>query len=460
MSEQTLHVARSVAEHDTANAVDRATVIVDRVEVYFHNDTYAAAPEGTYPDKWRPLFPYDTDEVSLVAIIWARAEGEDEFKPYCGEGFRNDGHYYAPCEKRPSPKFNGVPHDWREALLDDRLPDEVEEVQAWPWTGIDMQFEWQQLDFHGEGGNGGRDYTYDPPKLVRMTTFPKGSENSDDAIASEKFIHDWDIPLSGEFGTRRFRVVVGLSEEVQLSKKHARIADQEHTLKLCNDFAQKITSRRREGSRGYAERGFALRLSVRKDIVPQARNDYMTETLRWGTAFVNTAYDNGGHWFGGREAVQANQRGGGVYGGHGIDCNGFICGAAMLAGMPGYAAIPFEEYLEQHKDSKKSEEELEQEWSKARRRYRYAPMFRKRRYYKGAPVTNEDLRPGDMLDFLHESHVALVWQVDADGSIWILDSSGSRQGVSIHKTGKKLRNIHKMCQLVDLTDPQPRPWEE
>ena len=78
-----------------------------------------------------------------------------------------------------------------------------------------------------------------------------------------------------------------------------------------------------------------------------------------------------------------------------------------------------------------------------------------------AKVAAADLTPGDMLDYQDHSHVALIYDVDhKTGDIWIMDSSGSRQHVSIHKLNWSVRNVEKHGQLVDLTDPQPRPWKE
>jgi cell wall-associated NlpC family hydrolase len=435
-----LEVARAARAGGAQNAADTTVVLIDRVETYYRNETFAAMDHDQPVEDIRArdvsdrdLVPLDIDTVKLYAVVWAKLKSEPqaEFRPYCGAGYHNDGGFF--ClgtkfgpgmgeEKKqgygekpsagPGYKFGLM----RREHLD---PDEFPKLLRWPWQALD--FEWQELPYSATSRmisrKVHRTYKYAAARAIDGVTVTDGwtlrlPQNTDARLPA---------------GTRRFRVKIdNLPEGVRLSRKRRN-----RSLESTGD--------------NRVNRGFALRLCVRMADVPLfseendaagrgPRSTALQESLRWMTAFINTPYENGGFWFGGREKEDDPQDAG--YQGHGMDCNGSINVATFLGGVT---------------------------WPDGHWHHNTFHKGSHARRFPGVQVKPEELRPGDLLDMMPESHVRLVWAVTEapDGKRWVswIESAGTPNKVRLVESGQTLSNIAKNFHLINLNDPQPRGKE-
>lgn len=450
----TLEVARAVNAAAAENACDSVEVIVDRVEICYRNETFAKMSDELRENdplgvQHRDIVPLDSDDVKLYAIIWAKEPAEENFKPYCGDsGFDNNGMFFQVGEIKGSPGGrNRSPLSWYEQMLDEKLDSDIKRVEPWKWCR-ELTFDWKELAFAVSSKTKVNGDVVDRTYRYTETALEVEAE-------TEAQKHGWVVKPTPKAGTRRFRVLATLPEGVRLVGE-----DQERTGETTIASRVKRNTKHRKG---YNKKGFALRLSVRKANVPEARTTELTEMLRWGTAFIDVPYYNGGQWLGGRAADDVSQQSDGTfsYQGHGFDCNGFICAVAELAGL--------DWALRENKRAKLREEiEDDEEFEKAARKdfelkWRFSTLKKRGRLFPGAQVASgDDLQPGDLLDFTGHSHVALVWELfeEEDGSqrIRVLDCSGGQDGVSLRVLTTRLASIDTKCQLVDFSDPQKRPW--
>jgi hypothetical protein len=381
-------------EQTHCNTVNRVHVEVDRIELYYHNDTPGVMPAGQRVAE-TAMFPLDNHSVTLQAVIWARPVtpgSPRDFEPYWDRPQTTIGdsdRYYCLGRQRPDIRSQGgsgysggnAPNldDWRQQ----RLPQGTE-VRHWPQNWPAPTFEWEEL-VHCAGSSDdehNRTYTYErrPVTEIDQRTPETG----------------WSVRRSFGAGMRRFRVAVrGCTTESEPTDSHE--------LTSCSDDDLAA--------------GRALMLPIRFSSVPQARDNSATlrEMLRWATMFLGVPYEWGGHWFGGRTGTTAG--GPGAYDGYGIDCSGLVSAAAWLAGI------------------------------------RWSPWRRGSASFPGTNLTGNNRSTVESGDIVwerddpatapHEGHVRIVWERLSEGAstdprITCIESSGSARGVArFPRTGRK-----------------------
>lgn len=446
-----LEVARAVQPGGAQNAADTTEIIIDRVETYFRNETFAAMdPDAPVTDprvrdvNARDLAPLDIDQVRLYAVVWAKRAGEQEFRPYCGDGYDNDGNFYCPgtrfgpgmgeSKKQAYGEKPSAGPEYKFGLMRrERLDPDIPRLLRWPWPAL--AFEWEELPYRATSRQlpvetkqkDGSEKTID--KVHR--TYKYAAAHAIDGVTETD---GWTLllPRNGDArlpaGTRRFRVQINeLPDGARLSRGR-----RERSLGSVSD-------KRRD-------RGFALRLSVRMADVPLyspendaagigPRSKEFQESLRWMTAFIDTPYENGGFWFGGRTAVDDPQGAG--YQGHGMDCNGSINVATFLAGVT---------------------------WPDGHWHHNTFHKGSHARRFPGVQVKPEELRPGDLLDMMPASHVRLVWDItelpDGERQVSWIESSGSANRVRWVTPGAKLSAVARQFHLINMHDPQSRRYEK
>jgi cell wall-associated NlpC family hydrolase len=430
-----LMVARAVDPGGARNAADTIEIIIDRVETYFRNETFSEMNRPKPVDDPfgvtdRDLVPLDIDRVKLYAVVWAKQVGDAEFQPFCGDGFDNDGNFFRAGsvfgpdmgesrkqafgeEPEANPAFKlGL---MRRATLDPAVP----RLLPWPWQ--DLELEWEEFDYKATSRKIG-------DKTHRTYSYSAGHAITDVAT-TDGWTLDLPMTESGRLplGVRRFRVKINaLPEGLRLSRKR-------RARELVSVHDRSVN------------RGFALRLAVRSSAVPPfsekndakgigPRSKALEESLRWMTAFINTPYENGGFWFGGRRKEDDPQSAG--YQGHGMDCNGSINAATFLAGV---------------------------KWPDGDWRRNTFHKGNHNMRYPGVQVKPDELRPGDLIDMMSSSHVRLVWDVTtrADGTRMVswIESAGSANRVRLKLAGATLADIASDFHLINLNDPQPRGKE-
>lgn len=455
-----LEVARAVQTVGAKNAADSTEAIVDRVELYYRNETFSEANrlkpvKDEFGVSDRNLVPLDVDRVKLYAVVWAKLSGDEEFRPYCGDGFDNDGNFFnVGAEFGPGmgedstqgfgEKPSANPEFKIGLMRRARLDPDVPKLLRWPWQ--DLEFKWREVFYKATSRMILVDKTDEDGTVTKVSkkhrTYKYAAQEAIDAVTETD---GWTLVLpmteSGRLpaGTRRFRVTAKLPDDMRKSRRRGRGGK----LKSCGDKN--------------VEKGFALRLSVRMAAVPtfSVKNDAdgigprskeLQEMLRWMTAFLDTPYENGGMWFGGLAKVDDPQKSG--YQGHGMDCNGSISSAALLAGV-------------EWPDMEVAGETIS--WPDNWHRNTFVKGNHKHRF-PGVQVSRNELRPGDLLDKLNRSHVRLVWRLWDDpvkGRMvsWI-ESSGSGNKVRMPEAGQKLARVARHFHLINMHDPQPRGKEK
>ncbi|MCH8806991.1 MAG: hypothetical protein IH986_12995 [Planctomycetes bacterium] len=482
-----LEVARSAPENDAENAADLFDIIVEKVDLYFRNETLSAEMKGKPTDDDRAISPLDSDVVRLYAVVWAKPKGDKgDFQPYCGDGFKNDELFFETGrrfghgmgEKRGqafSEKPNARP-DYKLGLMwKERLDRDIPELLPWPWVDRELTFEWQELVVTGDmnGTTPIKDKNNDGTFKMESdgTTFKmknvaarKYSYDTPQTLSSQKGADGWThlLPVDSDerlpAGTRRFRVNVTLTDGVYRHKRKSK-----RVLKSCPQSRY--------------EKGFALRLSVRRSDTPRfsdslgPRSEELEEMLRWATAFIHTPYENGGIWFGGKGDNDKQPQGGWAgsgYQGYGMDCNGFINAAAFLAGI--------EWPTVDHRTSKKSKCALEhphegrhiyhietpKNWYRVTLAKSSADRYLR---FPGVQITANELRPGDLLDKITTSHVRLVWQVWDDPDTgqrmvnWLESAGEPINRVRLFAAGAPASDLAARYHLINMNDPQSRDAE-
>jgi hypothetical protein len=362
----TIRTAAFCRAHPTdsdCNTVNLVTVRLRRVRLYFHNESNATQP--------RDVVPYSTDNVKLQAVVWAKTTARgSRWQPYADRAFTNDGRYFSLGSQRPDLARPGATPSWtswRRQRLDRRR---VPRVLAWPSDWPPLTFRWEELS-----------YTASAPDAAHARTYTYGGGPLTVPAPG------WTLTQRFSPGTHRFRVTVTLPPQHYTTRRGAPRATRQFRRRSCSNRAR--------------NRGLALHLCIREANIPTARNANLTEMLRWCTAFLETPYEWGGHWFGGK-ATSTRDGGQNGYQGYGSDCTGLPSSAAALAGVG---------------------------WSPWRRTTRtgYRPIA-------GRTVTDyQNVQPGDLLD--RSDHVRVVYDVTRrttnDASIRFIEASGSAGKVRI-----------------------------
>ncbi len=467
-----LEVARSAAENDAGNAVDVRDIVVQKIDLYLRNETLSREMQGKCTDDDRAISPLDVDVVRLFAVVWAKPKGDKgDFLPYCGDGFKNNdllfetGRRFGPGmgQNRKAgfgEKPNANPNFKLNLMWRARLGPDVPELLPWPWTDRVPTFTWQELIIKTTHKNSPstRTYKYKAPVNLEL---PEDADG-----------WTYIVPVDSETGrlpagTRRFRVRVALPEGVvtRSGKRKATLASS--------------SADGTGGSRKKFKKGFSLRLSVRRFDAPRfspaddargvgPRSQELADMLLWSTAFLNTPYENGGMWFGGREAEDQPQSGSASsgYQGCGIDCNGFINTAAFLGGVQWPDVL-----IPTHRESKCGLEHphegghrIVKPWPKNWYRVTLSkggsnPYLR----FPGVEITADELRPGDLLDQVGHSHVRLVWQVwddpDKGRMVSWIESAGSANRVRLKAEGSTAAALAANFRFINMNDPQSRHAE-
>lgn len=478
-----LEVARSAAENDAENASDVRDIIVRNVQIYFRNETHAFQhPKQCTREDVRAMVPFDTDVVQLYAVIWARLAGEKEYKPYCGSGYVNDqlffgtGTKFGPASKKPEAR-----PDYKLGLMwKERLKFDIPKLLAWPWADRKLEFDWQELVVKARKNgttavkirqpDGTFKMKEDDPQKFKMEDVAARKysyESSPKTLRKEKAPEGWtyvlEVPeeiMRLPAGTRRFRVVVKLPNGVRRNGNRSG--------PLVSHGEKSI------------EKGMALRVSVRRSDTPRyspeddeagrgPRSKKLEEMLRWATAFINTPYENGGIWFGGKgDNDKQPQHGWGSagYQGYGMDCNGFINTVAYLAGIewPALDSIVRNQADCTLTHPHEGRHKRSIAWPKNWRRVTLARQGSNPRYrFPGVKITADELRPGDLLDNKDHSHVRLVWRVwkNEDKVLMVnwIESAGTPNKARLHPAGSPASVLAEHYHFINMNDPKSRHAE-